>query len=71
MSQVESFNPRNILRGGKLAITSSRLMSVGEGLIQVECGMGQNGFAVRLDKPDTAEFIAAMFQRAAESLRRV
>lgn len=56
------------LRGKKRAITSSRIIGMGEGTVQVEAGVGRRGVAVWVDDPEMARFLAGMFERAAELL---
>lgn len=56
------------LRGQKKEITSSRIMDVSEGIIQVEAGIGRRGVAIWVDDPKMARFLAMMLERAAEHL---
>ena len=56
------------LRGQKKEITSSRIMDVGEGVFQVEAGIGRRGVAIWVDGPKMARFLAMMLERAAEHL---
>lgn len=56
------------LRGTKNNAQSSRVIGVEPGTLQLEVGFGNRGFAVWINDPETARFVADMFLHVAKRL---